>query len=232
MPGLRPGLTALLGGWIGLCGAAGSPAADWSGGGPEIGWVYTLMEASDGFLYAGTWGGGIFRSADGGDHWAEATTNAPDAVVVDLLEGVDPARTLYAATADQALLRKERGSDFWLPLVGYPTGTRPAGMSVERFPTQDLRIVFGHEDGGFISNTRGSIWPDTLVIAAGQVLNDLLVVPEIPNTIHALTAGGLVVTSDSGQSEQYYSAGLAGTRWLQDIEPWPGSADSMLSTLR
>lgn len=187
------------------------------------------MEASDGTLYAGTWGGGIYRSADGGDHWTEATTNAPDAVVLDLLEGIDPARTLYAATADQALLRKEPTSDFWTPLGRYPFGDQPSGASLELFPTRDTRIAFGTQNGVYISNTRGNSWPDTLVFAEGQTANDLLVLPEIPNTIHAVTPFEIVVTSNSGQSEQFYREGLGSSaRWLFDLERWPSRTDTIL----
>ena len=227
--GSFPALIALLGAWITLFGPAGGRAADWSGGGPEIGWVYTLMESSDGTLYAGTWGGGIFRSFDGGLQWEEATTNVPDAVVLDLLEGIDPARTLYAATADRALLRKEPTTDFWTPLGRYPGGGQPSGESIELFPTRDRRIAFGTDDGVYISNDRGNTWPDTLVFATGQSATDLVVLPEIPNTVHALTPLELVITSNSGQTEEFYSDGLPFSTFLLDLEPWSVGTDSLLA---
>jgi hypothetical protein len=222
-------LVALFGLLPALAGPGGSSAGDWSGGGPEIGWIYTLMEASDGTLYAGTWGGGVFRSFDGGDQWEEATTNAPDAVVLDLLEGNDPARTLYAATADRALLRKEPTTDFWTRLGRYPNGDQPSGESIERFPTRDFRIAFGTDDGVYMSNDRGNSWPDTLVFATGQSATDIVVLPELPNTVHALTPLELIITSDSGNTEQSYADGLSLSTFMLDLEPWSSGTDSLLA---
>jgi photosystem II stability/assembly factor-like uncharacterized protein len=211
-----------------LVGAVSAGAGEWSGGGPEIGWVRTLLETSDGTLYAGTWGGGIFRSADGGRHWIEATSNATDTVVLDLAEGIDSRRSLYAATLDRSLLRKEQDSDFWSQLGRYPIGAPPAGISVEIFPFRDSRIAFGSDVGVFVSSDRGNSWPDTLTFATGQAIHDLVVLPQIPNTIHALTPLEMVVTSDTGRSEQFLSAGLAPVTYLIDLEPWSAGTDSML----
>ena len=148
-------------GWFSsrLCGRG---AAEWRGGGPEIGWVRTLLETSDGTLYAGTWGGGIFRSANGGRSWTEATSNAGDTVVLDLAEGIDPQRALYAATLDRSLMRKEQSSDFWNELGRFPIGSSPPGISIEIFPFRDTRIAFGSDAGVFVSSDRGNTWPDTL----------------------------------------------------------------------
>jgi len=206
-----------------------SPASgDWSGGGPEIGWVRTLLQTSGQVLYAGTYGGGIFRSTDGGLNWTEATTNARDAVVIDLAQGIDPGRTLYAATADRSLLRKEAGSDFWSELGSFPTGDRPPGVSIETFPFREFRIAFGSEQGVFMSNNLGASWPDTLQFAAGQSINDLLVFDAIPNTVHALTPLELVITSNNGQSEDAISDGLPPATFMLDLEPWFSGTDSLL----
>lgn len=201
-------------------------AGDWAGGGPEIGWVRSLLEASDGTLYAGTFGGGIFRSADGGRNWQEATTNAADAVVLDLAESANG--TLFAATADRTLLRKEATSDFWFSLGGFPTGDQPPGLSIGTFPGRPSRIAFGSDYGAFISNNLGANWPDTLQFAAGQQIQDLVVLPQSPDTVHALTPLELVVTSDGGQSEDFYSEGLAPVTFMLDLEPWPVGTDSLL----
>jgi photosystem II stability/assembly factor-like uncharacterized protein len=148
--------------------------------------------------------------------------------VLDLLEGIDPARTLYAATLDRSLLRKEKVTNFWTQLGGYPIGRQPPGISVTAFPFRDSRIAFGSDSGVFVSANRGAIWPDTLTFATGQGIHDLVVLPEIPNTIHALTPLELVVTSDTGRTEQFLSDGLAPITYLIDLEPWSSGTDSLL----
>jgi photosystem II stability/assembly factor-like uncharacterized protein len=217
---------ALVG--LSLALAAGAGADDWTGGGPEIGWIRTLLQASDGNLYAGTWGGGIFRSADGGTTWTEATTNARDAVVLDLAEGIDPSRTLFAAATDRGLLRKEQTSDFWTQLGRFPDGVRPAGVSIETFPFRDRRIAFGSDNAVFVSNSLGLTWPDTLSFGYGQAATDIVVLPEIPNTVHMLTPLEIVTTSDYGQTENFFRDGLASSTFLLDLEPWSAGTDSLL----
>jgi photosystem II stability/assembly factor-like uncharacterized protein len=148
--------------------------------------------------------------------------------VLDLLEGIDPARTLYAATLDRSLLRRERATEFWTQLGRYPIGRQPPGISVSNFPFRDTRIAFGSDVGVFVSANRGAIWPDTLTFASGQAIHDLVVLPEIPNTIHALTPLELVVTSDTGRTEQFLSDGLAPVTYMIDLEPWSFGTDSLL----
>lgn len=215
---------AVIGGLL----PGGARAQGWSGGGPEIGWIRDLLEAQDGDLYAATWGGGIFRSADGGRHWVEATSNVRDAVVIDLHESPEFPSYIYAATSDYSFLRRALGSSFWAPLGGFPVGYSPPGLSLATFPTRETRVAYGTEFGVYVSNSYGADWPDTLSYAAGQIVNDLLVLDELPATIHAITPFELLVTDDTGESVQFYSEGLAPITYLIDAEAWSSGPDSIL----
>ena len=93
----------------------GAWAQGWNSNGPDIGWVTVLARplGPSGPIFAGTYGGGIFRSDDGGQSWLDLSNNVPDAVVWDIEVGLDAVGSLYLATEDRGVLRTGLLGGFW-----------------------------------------------------------------------------------------------------------------------
>ena len=208
-----------------LTAATPAAATSWEGGGPELGWVTALLRpfGPDGPLYAGTYGGGIWRSDDDGARWSEATDDARDAVVWNLAIGDDANRSLYAATEDRDLLRSENFSSRWsLANTGLDAPLLPGVFDVAVFPEEPTRIAAATGSGARISRTRGDAWADTLRVGPIVPVRAVEILPDEPNTVYYLAPGELGYQRGSRGIVQSFDAGLPGGTAFFDFAPWPG----------
>lgn len=214
--------------------AQGEP---WRGGGPEGGWVIHLSRPAGlgGAIFAGTYAGGLYRSDDQGLTWVEASSNVRDAVVGDVALGGDG--TLYAASEDRGLLRLDVGAgDFWLEAnAGLNDPILPFVYGVETHAGDPQRVSASTSTGARTSRTRGNLWPDSLIVASAVSVRDLLVLPELPNTLHSaaeeqlfITAGWAPVLPLVIEAPDLQRNGQAVPNSLFDLARWPGSTDSMV----
>jgi len=92
----------------------------WTSNGPEGGRIYTLAidPVTPTTLYAGTWGGGVFKSANGGGNWTAVKTGLTNTYVQALV--IDPATpaTLYAGMEGGGVFAiQDLGYRMYLPLI-------------------------------------------------------------------------------------------------------------------
>jgi photosystem II stability/assembly factor-like uncharacterized protein len=92
----------------------------WTSNGPEGGCIQALAidPATLSTLYAGTFGGGVFKSTDGGGAWSAANTGLTVNNVLAL--AIDPATptTLYAGTRDGGVFAMQQFfHQIYLPIV-------------------------------------------------------------------------------------------------------------------
>ncbi|HKK70675.1 MAG TPA: FlgD immunoglobulin-like domain containing protein [Candidatus Krumholzibacteria bacterium] len=212
--------------------ACPATAADtWTGGGPDLAWVTTYLRPTGpgGPLYAGTYGGGIWRSDDDGATWREATETVGDAVVWDLAASGDIRSSLYAATEDRGVLRNEDGGSRWSAVnAGLADSGLPLVFDVETFPFDPRRIVAGTSLGTFVSRTRGSVWEDSLRVGPVAPVRAVEVLPERPRTVVYLVFDALGLQSGDTSTNREITAGLPARRFLFDLAPWPASDDSLV----
>jgi len=81
----------------------------WTSNGPEGGSIYTLVVDPNmsAILFAGTWGGGVYKSTDGGKKWRLAGKGLEFAMIGDLVIDPRDPTTLYAtAGGDVYVIRK------------------------------------------------------------------------------------------------------------------------------
>lgn len=210
---------------------AGEPASEWTGGGPDIGWVTRFARLAPGTsIYAGTWGGGMFRSDDGGHTWVDISGNLRGVVVRDIEIAFDGIyQDVYVGTEDAGLFRAESlFTDRWTPVnsglgVGVPLPIR--GVAVN--PLDKRVVTVATFRGVATSRTRGNSWPDSLYWLPGNSFEDVEASPLAPNRLYALDSFGLWRTEDRGQTRVELSEGLFGSfRW--DLELSPTHLDSMV----
>ena len=174
--------------------AAGERAANWTpvgtaevpGSGGGVGRVNVIMidPVDENTLYAGTAGGGLWRSPDLGGTWVPLTDNIPVTGIADV--AVDPTNNdiIYIATGDgygyEATWQADQ--DFW-------GGVYSAGV---------LKSV----DGGltWLPTGLSYIQSDLLIIQR------LIVHPENTNILLAATRDGIFRTTDGGDTWSSVSA--------------------------
>ncbi|MDP2990548.1 MAG: hypothetical protein Q8O57_08295 [Kiritimatiellota bacterium] len=91
----------------------------WTSNGPEGGNIYSLAidPAAPTTLYAGTYGGGVFKRTNGGGNWSAVNTGLTNTNVRAL--AIDPATpaTLHAGTDGGGVFDYQGGYRIYLPLV-------------------------------------------------------------------------------------------------------------------
>jgi photosystem II stability/assembly factor-like uncharacterized protein len=211
---LKPRLLALSVGFVLFLGA-GAPAAwpaRWRSIGPEGGYVSALSFApSDSSVaYAGTQGGGVFRSGDGGSSWSAVNNGLGNLMIVSL--AVDPSNSalVYAGTSG-GLYKTTSGGASWrrLPLGSFPSITvvlslriNPASPNVVYASFSDAAL----NSGVFRTDDGGSHWTKRDAGLPGGV-SALDLDPDHPDTLYGVNGSSsgaaiplLYKTTDGGGS--------------------------------
>jgi photosystem II stability/assembly factor-like uncharacterized protein len=185
----KPSLLILLSGLSLFSLAPAARATPWRPIGPDGGIVETLAYAPSAsqFAYAGTFGGGVFRSVDGGSSWTAANNGLPSLFVQSLaVDPIDPA-VVYAGTSF-GLYVTTSGGAAWTPLPLGSASVRPQVTMVRIDPHP--RILYAVANGGiFRSADGGAHWVERdagLPIPPNQQrLTALEIDPDHPGTLYA-----------------------------------------------
>ncbi len=145
---------------LSMCGAAGSYAGQgtWTSGGPYGGSVRALAidPGTPATLYAGTAGGGVFKSGDAGSTWSAANSGLTNPNVRALaIDPVTPA-TIYAGTTG-GVFKSTDGGDTWAAANTGLTGTFITALAID--PTTPATLYAATGTGGvFKSTNSGGTW--------------------------------------------------------------------------
>jgi hypothetical protein len=159
-------------------------------------------------LYAGTDGGGVFRSTDGGAHWAKVSSGLGNMKIYCL--AVDP-RTpsiLYAGSYGGGVFRSTNSGTTWTAVnAGL---TNPYVSSIAIHPTTLTTLYAGTYGGGVCRSTdSGTTWNAANVGLSSQDVRSVVVHSTTPTTLYAGTYGGGVCRStDSCTTWTAVNAGL------------------------
>ena len=126
--------------------------------GPYGGTIISLHATPEGILFAGTSGGGIFRSTDGGDTWIAASEGLrvpPDRGLPSLLVLTQKGKTLYAGANSNLFYLIDNG-DSWQQLSHFQDEI--VGISGVAFIGDTIYIGRYIEESVFFSNDNGKSW--------------------------------------------------------------------------
>jgi photosystem II stability/assembly factor-like uncharacterized protein len=166
--------------------------------GPYGGEIHALLATTEGVLYAGTWGGGLFRSMDGGDSWTAVNAGLTSTTIWSLAVS---GTTLYAST-NGGVFRSEDEGQTWFPAnTGLPsTGALAVSGTV---------LYAGTSGGGvFRSRDGGDSWTAVNTGLTSAYVEALAV---SGTTLYAGTTEGIFRSEDDGDSWTAANTGLTST---------------------
>lgn len=209
---------AMLGAW-----PAPAQAGDkiWTRGGPEGGAVDAFAIspnfAVDQTLFAGTNGGGVFKTTDGGQSWVEVKSGLTNLTVYVL--GISPAFTsdnlIMAGTNYSGLFRSTDGGASWaqMPSPLNSGEIRAIVFSPAFAADRTLYVSRGNTDALYRSTDGGATWTDIRGNIGSVSVGAVAVSPAFSadNTVIALTSAGVYKSTNRGNTWTAINTGLSST---------------------
>ena len=181
----------------------------WTNLGPEGANVFALAidPVKPNTLYAGTNGGGVFKSTNGGTSWAPAISGLTETYVLTL--AIDPTTPaiVYAGTGSAGVFKSTDGGTSWAP-GGLPDDEVDALAIDPATPTTLYAASFF--EGIFKSTNSGTSWALANGGLTGRFVQALAIDPVTVTTLYAGTEGnGVFKSTDGGTSWTPANTGLA-----------------------
>ena len=181
--------------------------------------------------YAGSWGGGVYKSTNGGRSWAWAG-NGLGVLHIDSL-AIDPqnAQVLYAGTHGGGVYKTTTGGQSWFAARGgmyaqavvYTVTVNPGNPQIVFAGTRGAPAAPGPPWGGVLykSTNGGASWQPVLSNVGGPDAQDwvysVAVNPSFPDMILAAThEHGVYIAADYGGADDWQSTG--------SVSDWSGRA--------
>jgi photosystem II stability/assembly factor-like uncharacterized protein len=186
-------------------------AQPWTSLGPEGGTVRSLAidPADSATVYAGTEGGGVFKSTNAGVTWSPANGGLSGATVYAiLLDPVTPG-LLYAGGSRGVFKSTDHGTTWAAMNTGLPSSTVHA---LVLDPASPATIYAGMTAGVFKTTNGGASWSAANTGLTGTNVNAIAPHPSDSNTLYAAVyGGGVFKTTNAGTSWSAASTGLTST---------------------
>lgn len=171
-------------------------------------------------LYAGTETQGVFKSIDGGFHWAPINTGLINVRIGALL--IDPLQptTLYSGTygddgTNGAAYKSIDHGENWIQITNGMGGAYVTSLLLD--PLTPSTIYAGTSDGVFKSSNGGSEWMRLNTGSPDPYILHLVMDPITPTNLYAIDFGtpkqGLIKSTNSGNNWSDIDAGA----WDTDI---------------
>lgn len=162
--------------------------------GPKgVGVIQSIAAGAGETLFVGTYGEGLFRSDDGGKHWAPANLGLRDKFIVNLMRVKEG--SLYAGTIRAGLFRSRDDGRHWVSINRGLENT-----DVESMLSQPGDVLYaGTGQGIFISKDEGEHW-ELFNEGIGSVLVRSIVATK-DGTLYAGTQGSGIFKRRAGDSK-------------------------------
>jgi len=177
--------------------------------GPTGGTIRALaINNSNGHIFAGTLGGGVFRSMDNGNNWTAVNTGLTNTDISSL--AINSSGHIFAGNRS-GVFRSVNNGDNW-SLVN--TGLKNAGTSSFAINNSNGNIFAGSADSGvFRSMNNGDNWMAVNTGLTNTKVQSLAINPTTRD-IFAGTAAGVFRSLDNGDNWRAVNAGLTNVQSL------------------
>ena len=174
-------------------------------------------------VYAASWGGGVYKSQDGGRSWAWASRGLDNLTVVSLALNPKAPDTLYAGTYHGKLFKSTDGAQSWVlssagvqeRAIVYSIAVDPFRPATVYMATRGLSNEVTPPWAGVIyrSDDSGATWKAVLDDLGGSHYQDwaytLAVHPTLPDLLFAAThEQGIIVSEDRGETWRTANSGI------------------------
>ena len=189
---------------------AGAGPNQWTSIGPFGGEITALAidTKNPSTLYAGTAGGALFKSINGGAAWFPASSGLTSEVHALVVDPTTP-NTLYAETNGGGVFKSTNGGANWIPANTGLTGMNIQALAID--PSNPSTLYAGSYGGLFKSINGGGSWsPLTSGLASNNIaITELAIDPKTPATLYAGTvSNGVFKSIDGGGSWLPINSGL------------------------
>ena len=115
--------------------------------------ILVINPQSPQIVYAGIWGGGVYKSTNGGANWTEMNTGLGNTYVDALAIDPENPEILYAGTT-KGVYKSTNGGANWIAInSGLLNLTRVTSLAID-YKTPDI-IYLGSENAGVSKSTDG-----------------------------------------------------------------------------
>jgi len=161
--------------------------------------VRTMVVDGDGYLYAGTWGFGVFKSTDDGDSWTEVNTGLGYMLAIQAMTVTSDSH-LFVGSVGGGVSMSINGGTSWSKLnVGYDFIWALASSS-------DKVFAGTYGDGLYISDDDGATWTKSANLGASFIYS--ITVDQDGKIYVSSWEAGVFVSEDDGQT--WTSMGMIG----------------------
>ena len=167
---------------------------------PNGGTVSSLAANSSGYLFAGTYEGGIYRSLDGGRSWTPTNNGLTSTTVMAL--AISSTGYAFAGTWGAGVFRSSDNGGSWVGV-----NLSPTNPIVKSLATSDGHIFVGTTSGVFRSTDNGGSWT---AIGTGLTSSDVtcLAIDQGGYVFAGTASGGIFRSTDNGGSWTLANSGL------------------------
>jgi photosystem II stability/assembly factor-like uncharacterized protein len=170
-------------------------------------WALAVDPGNTAVVYAGTDGGGVWKTINGGTTWTPLTDQQASLGITSLALDPSNSATIYAGTGGSAalaagILKSTDGGNTWTQITGpfIPAGLYPLQVQAIAVSASNGQVLLAAAEGFGIyrSTDGGSTWSPALTyVYAYEVFFD----PLNPNTAYAsLNSQGVYKSTDTGQT--------------------------------
>jgi len=158
-------------------------------------------------VYAGTFGGGVFKSTDGGSSWTAKNNGLTNTYVYSLAIDSSNTNVLYAGTNGGGVFKSTDGGSSWSVKNGVLKNTYVHCFVIDPSNTQ---VIYAGTDGGgvFKSTDGGTSWSAVNSGLTNSSVYSLAIDPTNTQTIYAGTHSGVFKSTNGGTSWSTVNSGL------------------------
>ncbi|OGO16903.1 MAG: hypothetical protein A2Z14_01930 [Chloroflexi bacterium RBG_16_48_8] len=173
--------------------------------------VYTMVidPTNPNILYAGTrspgseppWGGGVFKSTNGGGSWQDFNQGLGEDWVYGLVINPDVPTTLFAATHSVGVYKYKASVGSWFPVNNGITDLSTRKLVID--PVHPSTVYVGTWHGGGVYKTEdwGNSWTQVSTGLNGAKIHFLAIDPAQTQTLYAATYyNGIFKSSNGGEN--------------------------------
>ncbi|MBI1890374.1 MAG: hypothetical protein HYS18_07005 [Burkholderiales bacterium] len=173
-------------------------------------------------VYAGTRGGGIYRSLNSGEQWTNVTSNLPTAYVFAIALSPTDSNTVYVGTGDQGIFKSVNGGSSWTQVLTAATTSDTLANKIITSIVVDPRnannvYAADWNSGVFRSTTAGLSWQQVNTGLSMRAVNTLTLAQDGRN-LYAGTKGEGVFRVDTATGSDVVNFAPASGWWWNPTE--------------